>query len=267
MKIAGARALITGASRGIGADLAGGLRSAGAEIALVARDSEELHAKASELGALAYPTDLTDCVAVGGLLERVEADGPIDILVNNAADEKIGGFDTMDADALDFMLKLNVYAVAELTRQGVPRMIGRGRGHIVNVSSFAGVICPPSLATYAATKAFITHHTVNLAEEFRDSPVNFTKVEIGEVADTGLGDKGRTDPTFSVMLDRFYALHLSRQITPQEITRKVLEAIELERESVRLPRRMAFNSYLVDAPRRLSCLVTRDIRRKQRSLA
>jgi short-subunit dehydrogenase len=134
----------------------------------------------------------------------------------------------------------------------------------VNVSSFAGVICPPNLATYAATKAFITHHTANLAEELRHTPVGFTKVEIGEVADTGLMDKGRTDPTFTALVQRLYRLRLSRLITPQEITKHTLAAIEQERLSVRLPRRIGLSSYLVDAPRTLSALAARDLRRGAR---
>ena len=172
----------------------------------------------------------------------------------------------MTSETLEFILSLNVHAVVELQRQAVPRMIERGRGHVVNVSSFGGVICPPNLAVYAATKAFITHLTVNLAAEFRDTPVGFTKVEIGEVADTGLMEKGRTDPVFTALVQRLYRLHLSRLITPAEITRATLAAIEGGHASVRLPRRIGASSYLVDAPRALSNLLARDLRRKQRTV-
>lgn len=264
MHIAGKRALITGASRGIGADIARGLAGAGAEVALVARGKDELASLAAELGGRAYPTDLTDRSALRALIDRVENDGPIDILVNNAGDEKIGPFDRLDADTLEFIVALNVLAAAELQRQAVPRMLARGCGHIVNVSSYAGVICPPNLATYAGTKAFITHHTSNLAEEFRDTPVRFTKVEIGEVSDTGLMDKGRTDPVFTALLQRLYRLRASRLISPAEITTAVIKAIEEERGSVRLPRRVSGSSYLVDAPRHLTHLLARDLRRAAR---
>lgn len=222
---------------------------------------------AAELGGTAYPTDLTDREAVRGLLDRVEVDGPVGILVNNAGDEKVGRFDEMTSETLEFILSLNVHAVVELQRQALPRMIERGRGHVVNVSSFGGVICPPNLAVYAATKAFITHLTVNLAAEFRDTPVGFTKVEIGEVADTGLMEKGRTDPVFNALVQRLYRLHLSRLITPAEITRATLAAIEGGHASVRLPRRIGASSYLVDAPRALSNLLARDLRRTQRTAA
>jgi short-subunit dehydrogenase len=262
MKIAGSRALSTGASRGIGADIARGLRRRGADVALVARGAGSLDTLAAELGGHAYPTDLTDGTALRGLLDRVETDGPIDILINNAGDEKIGPFDEMDSAALESINALNVVAVAELQRQAIPRMIRRGQGHIVNISSYAGVICPPHLATYAASKAFVTHHTANLAEEFRDTPIGFTKVEIGEVAGTGLMEKGRTDPVFIALVQRLYRLQASRLIRPAEITARTLDAIENDRRSVRLPRRIAASSYLADAPRHLTNLVARDLRRK-----
>jgi short-subunit dehydrogenase len=264
MKIAGKRVLITGASRGIGADIARGLSGAGADVALVARGAAPLEKLADDLGGVAYPTDLTNQSALRGLLDRVEVDGPIDILINNAGDEKIGEFAQMDAETLNFIIALNVTAVAELQRQAVPRMIERGGGHIVNISSFAGVICPPNLATYAATKAFITHHTANLAEELRHTAVRFTKVEIGEVAETGLMEKGRTDPAFTALVQRLYRLRLSRLVTPQQITSRTIAAIERERRSVRLPRRIGGSSYLVDAPRAISNLAARDLRRKAR---
>jgi uncharacterized protein len=264
MHIAGKRVLVTGASRGIGAEIARGLSRAGAEVAVVARGAEGLDKLARDVGGIAYPSDLTDQTCLRSLLDRVESDGPVDVLVNNAGDEKIGGFDRMDAEALEFVVRLNVLAVAELARQAVPRMLARGRGHIVNISSFAGVVCPPSLATYSATKAFITHHTVNLAEEFRHTPVRFTKVEIGEVADTGLMEKGRTDPAFTAMVQRFYRLKMSRIISPAEITTAVIGAIENDRLSVRLPHRMSLSSYLADAPRHLTNILARDLRRKAR---
>jgi short-subunit dehydrogenase len=257
--INGSRVLITGASRGIGRDLARGFAEAGAEVALVARGAEALEQLAGELGGRAYPTDLTDRDALRGLVARVSVDGPVDILVNNAADECIGRFTDMDADTLEFIVALNALAGAELTRQALAGMLARGRGHIVNVSSFAGVVVPPMLATYAATKAFVTHHSVNLQFELKDTPIGVTKVEIGEVADTGLMEKGRTEPSLAAMFDRMYRLRISRLITPQEITEATLAAVRESRWSVRLPHRLAPASLLSDLPRRMTWLTARGL--------
>ena len=259
MKITGTRVLVTGASRGIGRDLARGFAEAGADVALVARDADALEQLAGELGGRAYPTDLTDPDDLRGLLGRVEADGPVDILINNAGDECIGRFTDMDAATLEFILRLNALAPAELTRQALPGMLGRGRGHVVNISSFAGIVVPPMLATYAATKAFLTHHSVNLQFELKDTPIGVTKVEIGEVADTGLMEKGRTEPVLGALFDRMYRLRVSRLITPQEITAATIAAVRDERRSVRLPRRLTPTSMLADAPRRMTWLLARGL--------
>jgi short-subunit dehydrogenase len=259
MDLRGRRVLITGASRGIGKDLVRGFAAAGAQVALVARGADPLHALAAEHGGRAYPTDLTDRDAVRALIARVEADGPVDVLINNAGDECIGRFTSMDADTLELIVHLNALATAELCRQALPRMLARGEGRLVNVSSFAGIVCPPHLAAYAATKAFVTHLSVNLAFELKDTPITCTKVEIGEVADTGLMDKGRTEPELAGMFDRMYRLRMSRLITPAEITAATIDAVRRGRASVRLPRRLAPASYLSDVPRRMPWLTARGL--------
>jgi uncharacterized protein len=250
MEISGSRVLVTGASRGIGRELARGFAGAGADVALVARSATELRALAGKLGGRAYVADLTDCGQLCGLVDRIEADGPIDILVNNAGDECIGRFTEMDADTLEFVIRLNVLAAAELSRHTLPGMLARGRGHIVNVSSYAGVVILPQLATYAATKAFISHHGVNLRFELKDTPIGVTKVELGEVADTGLLEKGRRNREFSALMERMYRWRVNRMSGTAEITAAVLRAVETNKASVRLPRRTAPISCLVDAARR-----------------
>jgi uncharacterized protein len=248
MEISGSRVLVTGASRGIGRELARGFAAAGADVALVARSAAQLEALAGELDGQAYAADLTGDLC--GLVDRIEADGPIDILVNNAGDECIGRFTEMDADTLEFVIRLNVLAAAELSRQALPGMLARGRGHIVNVSSYAGVVILPQLATYAATKAFISHHSANLRFELKDTPIGVTKVELGEVADTGLLEKGRRNREFSALMERMYRWRVNRMSGTAEITTAVLRAVETNKASVRLPRRTAPISYLVDAARR-----------------
>jgi short-subunit dehydrogenase len=85
MEISGSQVLVTSASRGIGRELARGFAGAGADVALVARSAAQLEALAGLLGGQAYAADLTGDLC--GLVDRIEADGPIDILVNNVGDE------------------------------------------------------------------------------------------------------------------------------------------------------------------------------------
>ena len=86
----GARVLVTGASRGIGDALARGFAAAGADVALVARSEAPLKELAADLGGTAYPTDLADPEQVAGLIERVEADGPLDDSIPNTFGSKSG---------------------------------------------------------------------------------------------------------------------------------------------------------------------------------
>jgi short-subunit dehydrogenase len=253
----GRRVLITGASRGLGRDLARGFAEAGADLALVARDAAALDALTAEHGGTAYPTDLTDREATRALIARVERDGPVDILVNNAGDEHVGSFAALDADGLEFVVGLNALAPAELCRQVVPRMTARDRGRIVNVSSFAGIICTPNLTAYSATKAFLSQLTVNLEFELRHTPIVCTKVEMGEILGTGQAQKVRADPQVAQIFTRMYRLHLSRPLTMSEVTDAIVDAVHTGRTSVRLPRRVAPASYVSDLFRRTPWLLAR----------
>lgn len=117
------RVLITGASRGLGRELAIAFARAGCDLALVARDQAALTDLVSVHGGICYPADLTDRQTVRTLIDRVESDGPIDVLVNNAAVEAVGAFTDLDDQALESMIYLNATATAELCRQAIPRML------------------------------------------------------------------------------------------------------------------------------------------------
>lgn len=145
MNLRGRRVLVTGGSRGIGAALARGFRDRGAELALVARPSEDLDRTTSSVAGRAYPCDLADADAVAGLVARVEEDGPIDVLVNNAGISGVGWFADRTHEEIHRLLDVNLRAPMLLTRDVIPGMLARGSGAIVNVSSMAAVFSPPGL--------------------------------------------------------------------------------------------------------------------------
>jgi len=188
------RALVTGASSGIGRAIAVKLADEGAALVLVARDSERLETLAADLRTRLgtdveiLPADLTDRAE----LRRVEA---IDVLVNNAGLGTYGEFRTLDPDGEEREIALNVVALVRLTRAVVPAMVERERGWILNVSSMASLQPTPLNATYGATKAFVTSFSESLHEELRTSGVKvtavlpgFTRTEFQERA--GLGGTG-----------------------------------------------------------------------------
>jgi NAD(P)-dependent dehydrogenase (short-subunit alcohol dehydrogenase family) len=173
-------ALITGAGRGIGREIALGLAAGGAAVALVSRTSTELeHVAAAihSLGgtALAAPGDVADSTQVQHLLTTVRsALGPIELLVNDAAVVwPLGPTARLDATEIKQALAINVAAVIEITGAVLPAMVKAGWGQIVNISS--GIAAHPAGmvggTVYAASKAALEAHTLNLAQELSGTGV------------------------------------------------------------------------------------------------
>jgi short-subunit dehydrogenase len=251
MQLRNRRVLVTGGSRGIGAALARGLHERGARVALVARPSAELTAVAEEVGGDAYPCDLSDLTAIDALFERVEADGPVDVLINNAGVSHVGWFLDRTPAEIDQVLTVNLLAPVHLCRLLLPRMLERGRGHVVNISSMAGVIAPPGLAAYSASKAGLSHFTAGLRADLRDTPLRFTTVHLGSVS-TEMDEEARS---YGPMRE-LAAKSGGRDITDMPVfVTAVLDAIEAERNEVRVPALMAPLAMATELPRMVGRLI------------
>ena len=251
MDLRGRRVLVTGGTRGSGAAQDRGLRDRSALPALVARPSAELAAVAAEIGGTAYPCDLSDVSAIDGLVERVEADGPVDVLINNAGVSNVGWFLDRTPEEIDQVLTVNLLAPMHLCRALLPRMLERGRGHVVNISSMAGVIAPPGLASYSASKAGLSHFTAGLRADLRDTPLRFTTVHLGSVS-TDMDEEARS---YGPMRE-LAAKSGGRDITAMPVfVAAVLDAIEKERAQVRVPPAMAPLAMAAELPRKVGRLV------------
>jgi len=190
------RALITGASSGIGEAFARSLRARGERLVLVARRADRLERLVRELGgeewALPMPLDLAADGAAGQLARALQERGiEVDLLVNNAGLGHTAPFAIQEPKVLRAMIDLNVRAVVELTRTFVPAMKEHGRGRIVNVASNAAFQPVPFHTVYAATKAFVLSFTEGLAEELRGTGVRvqalcpgLTRTEFLDVSQT-----------------------------------------------------------------------------------
>ncbi len=246
--VAGRRIVVTGASRGIGRGLAEGFAHRGATVALVARPSDDLDAVTAATGGTAYPCDLGDPAAVAGLVERVEADGPVDVVVNNAGISLVGWAFDQDHDDIDRLLQVNLHAPIHLTRDWVPLMLERGRGHVVNVSSLAAVMSPPGLSYYSAAKAGVSAFTAALRQDLRDLPVHVTTVHLGSVP-TGMDAESREYGPLAAAA----AASSGKDLTPvEDVVAAIVDALETGRTDVRLPRMMALLPVLADAPRAMT---------------
>jgi uncharacterized protein len=250
MELRGKRVLITGASRGIGEAFAHGFTGAGATVALVARTEDSLRALAAQLGGTAHPADLSDSTQVATLMQRVEDEaGPIDVLVNNAGIESTAGFTDAPDDELRRVTEVNYLAPAELCRQAIPRMLRRGGGHIVNVSSMAGIAVFPGLVTYSASKAALSHFTAGLRADLRGLPIGTTLVELGAVPTDLLAKADNYEPTAKAF-QRAYRLRSAVDVSREKVAEEVVKAVYKGRRHVRLPRRSVPFAMLVEVPRR-----------------
>jgi len=251
MRLDGRRVLLTGASRGLGAELAKAFAACGAELALVARPSAALAAVAAATGGTAYPCDLSDLSLLPALVDEVEADGPVDILVNNAGLSGVGWYVDRTVDEVDQVMTVNLLAPMRLCRLLLPKMLERGRGQIVSVSSMAAVFAPPGLATYGASKAGLSHFTAGLRADLRDDPITFTTVTLASVS-TDMDDEARGYRPLAELAEK----SKGRDITPmQDFIDAVVKGIEADRPEIRVPRSMAPLAALTNAPRKVGRLI------------
>jgi len=178
------RALITGASSGLGAAFAGLLSERGYEVILTGRDLVRLQSVAGSLPGpsrvvvadLSRPAELATVEAL-----LADTDAPVDLLVNNAAAGWHGPFAQHDPALLDETVALNITAPIRLARAVLPVMVARGRGGVINVSSVAGSSPSPRMAAYAATKSFVDSWTAAVTSELRGTGVILTCVKPGYV--------------------------------------------------------------------------------------
>jgi len=237
MDVRGRRVLITGASRGIGEALARTFAGAGATVALAARSERAIKELADDLGGEAFPVDLCDAEQTLGLIDRVENEaGPVDALINNAGFEMCSAFTAQTPAEIDATYRLNLVAPVQLCRQVVPRMIERGRGHIVQMSSVADMVVGSGLSVYGSTKAGLMHFTDGLRHELKGLNIGTTVVEVGTVPGEMM-DRVHAYPPMDRLIRRLSRLQLVVDVPMEKLVAAILEAVERDRRFVQLPKR------------------------------
>jgi 3-oxoacyl-[acyl-carrier protein] reductase len=166
--LSGRTALVTGATGGIGGEIARALKSQGAKVAISGTREDRLRVLAESLGGdvAALPCDLRNRAAVGALCAEAEAAlGSLDILVNNAGITRDNLFMRMKDDEWDDVIAVNLTATFTLCRAALRGMLRRRYGRIVNIASISGVLGNPGQGNYAASKAGMVGMTKSLARE------------------------------------------------------------------------------------------------------
>lgn len=174
-------ALVTGASSGIGERFARHLAAAGCDLVVVARRRERLEALAAELRRRhgveveVVAADLTEPDELRPVEDRLaDPDRRIELLVNNAGFGTSGEFAALPVDGEDQEVRLNVLALSRLAHAALTSMVVHGHGGVLNVSSLAGLLPAPGVATYNATKSFVTTFSESLDMEAKPYGVHVT---------------------------------------------------------------------------------------------
>jgi 3-oxoacyl-[acyl-carrier protein] reductase len=225
------RAIVTGASKGIGLALARALAERGVRLGLIARGEGDLRSACESLPSEAtpLPADVADRAAIeGAVAEFVDQAGGIELAVANAGIAKYAPFADQDPEVVERMVRTNVLGTMNTVRAAVRPMLDRGRGHLVVVSSGAGLRAFPWGAVYGATKAADKAFAEAIRHELSGTGVSVTTVFPGEVESSihaeadQLPDWRRSD----------------EEIPAERVAAETIAAIESDRRELHIPRQV-----------------------------
>lgn len=222
--------LITGASEGIGLEIARLAAASGAAVLMVARDAAKLQAAANSLSGAIRPqiaaVDLADAAALDRFIAKLDAHGYVpDVLVNNAGHGASGTFVDADWHKIDAMLRLNMNALARLSHWAARGMTARQRGAIVNLSAAVATRPTPYFAAYAASKAFVTNLSIAMHSELRAHGVSVSAIHPPAVR-TSFGTADKADLKTTLVHKLFPA------VGAKTVARAVMNAVCRRRRSV-----------------------------------
>jgi len=218
MEWSGAVAVVTGASRGIGREVARQAALKGARVGLVARSKPDLEAVLKEIGGrgAVATADVADRQATEQALAQLTAElGPVDILVNNAGIGSYGRVSDLPVDEFERVMDVNYFSCVYATKAVLPSMLARRRGHIVNLASIAGRIGAPMEAAYSASKFAM---------------VGFTEALAFEVAPLGIGvsmvNPGPVETDFFDTRGHAYEGNFPKPVSARRVADAVIEVVE-----------------------------------------
>ena len=225
MNVDGAVVLVTGGARGIGRALGAAFTQRGARVVLADLDGSAAEAAAGDLGCTGRQFDVTDAASAAGVLADIEASvGPVDVIVNNAGIMPLGPHAEEPDELTHRIFEVNLLGPVRLTRLVLPGMVARRRGHVVNLSSSAGVTAAPGGISYSASKAASMRWSEGLRRELHGTGIGVTVVMPGIVrTDLSAGlDDARGIPT----------------VTPELVAARIVGAVERNQADVWVPRRL-----------------------------
>jgi len=240
-QLRGKNIVITGASGGVGAEIAKLCAVSGANLVLLARSFDKLEQLQSELQQKyqvkveVFKLDVSDTNQVQMVFHRIfDTIGDIDILVNNAGFGVFREAHEASIDEIKGMFEVNVVGLMACTSMILPKMRARRFGHIINIASQAGKIATPKSSVYSATKHAVLGYTNSLRMELADYNVQVTSVNPGPIA-TNFFNIADEQGTYVKNVQRF-------MLQPEYVARKVVDSMLTKTREINLPRWMNMGS-------------------------
>jgi short-subunit dehydrogenase len=224
MKWSGSVALISGASSGIGAELARQAVARGARVGLLARSTKDLEELQATLGANAVvaTADVTSSASLEAAVAHVtETLGPVDIVVNNAGIGHYGTFLDTDVEDFERMVQTNYLGAVRLLKATLPAMVARRRGHVVSVGSISGRIGSPFEPAYSASKFALTGLTEALSVELSPFGIGVSLVNPGPVQTPFFATRGHE-----------YERQRPKPVPASRVAAAIVKAVEQDRSEV-----------------------------------
>ncbi len=239
MDLPGKTVLLTGATGGLGRAIAEALAGRGATLVLSSRKGPELDSLAAELPGDGHRTVISDLAEEGEALRLLEAAGEIDILVANAGLPASGRLDGLSQDEIGRALRVNLEAPVRMSRELVPRLVERGGGHLVFVSSLSGKAATARASLYCATKFGLRGFALGLRSDLRGTGVGVSVVMPGAIRDAGMfADSKASVPA------------VMGTSNPGQVSAGVVRAIERDRAEVSIApmRQRVLSALAANAP-------------------
>lgn len=224
MKLRDKVVLVTGASRGIGAEIARQAAAQGSRVGLLARTQPDLDRMRAELGpgCATATADVVDRAQVHLAVEKISAElGPIDVVVVNAGVGLYGPFIDADVDDLDRVMRINYMGSVHVLKAVLPAMTARRHGHVAVIGSISGRMGSPFETGYSASKFALTGLTEGLSIELAPFNINVTLVNPGPMTTSFFDARGHA-----------YDRTRPRPMSPSKVATLTLRAIERNRRDI-----------------------------------
>jgi short-subunit dehydrogenase len=221
MDLDGRKALLTGATGGLGRAIAKALASRGAKLVLSSRNADELDELAGALPGTGHAAVISDLAEEGAALALVAQVGDIEVLIANAGLPASGRLDSFSQDEIGRALRVNLESPVRMTRALLPRWQQRGSGHFVFISSISGFAATPRASVYAATKFGLRGFALNLREDLRGSGVGVSVITPGAIREAGMFAESGAAPPPGLGTG-----------TPEQVAKAVVRAIERNKSEI-----------------------------------